>query len=115
MYFNYRNKIALMGFNIGTPKIINFPFVPNILTAKIINFPFGTNGKLMVFRHIKAINFPFGTYRKMMILGVPILKLIRVRVDKYSEITGAQTLISHSIQHGLLELIIECIETLYQI
>ena len=31
-------------------------------------------------------------------------------LDIYSEISGAQT---HSIQYGLLELIIECIELLY--
>ena len=59
--------------SIGTPKTINFPFVPNgklmvlgvpifehiiirlkctqiLGHIKIINFPFGTNGKFIVFR-----------------------------------------------------------------
>ena len=58
---------------IGTPKAINFPFVPNgklmffrcpsiqahcneaviylnFGTPKIMNFPFGTNGKFIIFR-----------------------------------------------------------------
>ena len=37
---------------IGTPKTINFPFVPKgtiLGHPKIINFPFGTNGKFIIF------------------------------------------------------------------
>ena len=52
----------------GTPKIINFPFVPN---GKLIIFTCSRLG------HLKSINFPFGTNRKVMVLGVPILKHFR--------------------------------------
>ena len=78
------NTINLKCLSIGTPKIINFPFV--------------SNGKLMIFRcpniqtdyneavlclnlgHLKIMNFPFGTNGKLLFLGVPILKHIRVFV-----------------------------------
>ena len=67
-----------MCLSIGTPKAINFLFVPSV--------------KLMIFRcpkiwaHYsliimclnigtpKIINFPFGTNGKLMVLGVPIFK-----------------------------------------
>ena len=73
---------TLMCLSIGTPKIINFPFVPN--------------GKLIIFRcpkiwaHYSLIimwlnigpsknhHFPFGTSGKVVVLGVPILKHFRV-------------------------------------
>ena len=66
----------------GTPKIINFPFVPN--------------GKFIIFRcpeiwtHYNLIemclnigtpnnhHFPFGTNGKIVVFGVPILKHTRV-------------------------------------
>ena len=67
------STITLKCLSIGTPKIINFPFVsngklmifrcPNIQTdynkavlclnfgtPEIMNFPFGTNGKFIIFR-----------------------------------------------------------------
>ena len=75
-----------MCLSIGTPKIINFPFVPN--------------GKFIIFRchkfwaHysliIKCLNigtpnnhhFPFGTKGKVVVLGVPILKHFRVSYQR---------------------------------
>ena len=74
-----------MCLNIGTPKLINFPFVPD--------------GKLIIFRcpkiwaHYSLIimwsnigthknyHFPVGTNRKVVGLGVPILKHFRVGHD----------------------------------
>ena len=71
-----------MCLSIGTPKIINFPFVPN--------------GKLIIFRSPKLwVNYSliilcsnigtpknhhvsFWTFGKVMVLGVPILKHFRV-------------------------------------
>ena len=71
-----------MCLSIGTPKIINFPFVPN--------------GKLFIFRcpkiwaHDSPIimclntgtpkthHFPFRINRKVVVLGVPILKHFKV-------------------------------------
>ena len=61
-------------------------------TPKIINFPFVPNGKFIIFRHPKIWayysliimcldigtldihHFPFGTNGKVVVLGVPILK-----------------------------------------
>ena len=79
--YPFLSGATLKCLNIGTPKTIYFPFVPNgkliifscpkiwahysliimfsnIGTSKIINFPFGTNGKLMVsgvliFKHFR--------------------------------------------------------------
>ena len=71
-----------MCLSIGTPKIINFPFV--------------ANGKLIIFRcsksrhmiaqftmHLntgtpKNINFPVGTNKKIKIIGVPKFRHFRV-------------------------------------
>ena len=73
---------TVMCLSIGTPKIINFPFVPN--------------GKFIIFRcpkiwaHYSLIimglyigtpnnhHFPFGTNGKVVVCGVPILKHFRV-------------------------------------
>ena len=73
---------TVMCLSIGTPKIINFPFVPN--------------GKFIIFRcpnfwaHYSLIrmclnigtpnnhHFPFWTNGKVVVLGVPILKHFRV-------------------------------------
>ena len=54
-------QYLLKSLSIGTPKAINFPFVPN--------------GKLMVF---KIIYFTFATNKKLMVLGVTTLKHITV-------------------------------------
>ena len=71
-----------MCLSIGTPKTINFPFVPN--------------GKLIVFRcpemwahysliiiclnieSLRNYNFPFETNGKVVVLGIPILMRLRV-------------------------------------
>ena len=84
-----------MCLSIGTPKINNFPFVPN--------------GKLIIFRspkiwvHYSFIilcsnsgtpkkhHFSFGTFGKVVMLGVTILKHFRV---KYSQITGIKAIVS---------------------
>ena len=70
----------------------------SIVTPKIINFPFVPNGKLIIFRcpkiwaHYSLIvmclnigtpnnhHFPFGTNEKIMVLGVPILRHFRVNL-----------------------------------
>ena len=77
-YLNSWIIITVMYLSIRTPKIINFPFVPN--------------GKFIIFRcpkiraHYSLIimslntgtpnnhHFPFGTNGKIMALDVPILK-----------------------------------------
>ena len=77
---------TVMGLSTGTPKIINFPFVPN--------------GKLIIFRctkiwahyHLiivclnigtsKNNHFPFGTNGKVVVLGVPILKHFRISIGR---------------------------------
>ena len=70
---------TVLCLSIGTPKIINFPFVPN--------------GKLDIYRCPKILqpikmclnigtpnnhHFPFGTNGKSVVLGVPILNHFRV-------------------------------------
>ena len=75
-----------MCLSIGTPKIINFPFVPN--------------GKLNIFRcpkfwahyslivmclnigTLKNHHIPFGTNEKVVVLGVPKLKHFKVNKTK---------------------------------
>ena len=65
---------------------VHYTLIPNgtkILGHPItIIFPFGTKGKLMVYclGHLLTINFPFGTNGKLMVLGVPILKHLRVNM-----------------------------------
>ena len=71
-----------MCLSIGTPKVMNFPFVPNekliiFRCSKILAY----YSRLMVCLNIgasKTLNFPFGTNGKLMVLGVPILKHFRV-------------------------------------
>ena len=79
-----------MSLNIGAPKIINFPFVPNgkliifrcpkirahysliimflnIGTPKTINFPFRTNGKLMVFSVLNLSTLGYMIYSALQV------------------------------------------------
>ena len=75
-------KYTVMCLSIGTPKIINFPFVPN---GKFIIL-----GCPKIWAHYSLIviclnigtpnnhHFPFGTNGKVVVLGVPILKHFRV-------------------------------------
>ena len=90
-----------MCLSIGTPNIINFPFVPN--------------GKFIIFRCPKILahysliimclnigtpnnhHFPVQTNGKVVVLGVPILKHSRVR---YSESLVSQ-LGSNGIYFGI--------------
>ena len=80
--FGYDMSNTLKCLSIGTPKAINFPFVSNEklkffrcpsiqahCNEAVIYLNFGTP---------KIMNFPFGTNGKFIILGVPILKHIRV-------------------------------------
>ena len=71
-----------MCLSIGTPKIINFPFVPN---GKFIIFrcsKIWANYSLIILcSNIGTPNnhhFPFGANGKVVVLGVPILKHFRV-------------------------------------
>ena len=71
-----------MCLSIGTPKIINFPIVPN---GKFIIFrcpKIWANYSLIIMcSNIGTPNnhhFPSGTNGKVMVLGVPILKHFRV-------------------------------------
>ena len=73
---------TVMCLSIGTPKIINFPFVPNV---KFIIFrcpKIWQHYSLIIMCSNtgtpKTINFPFGTNGKLTVLGVPILKHFRV-------------------------------------
>ena len=81
------NGTTVMCLSIGTPKIINFPFVPN--------------GQLIIFRcpniwaHYSLIvmclnigtltnhHIPFSTNEKIVVLGVPKLRHFRVVIAKY--------------------------------
>ena len=83
--------------------LLNTVICPSIGTPKILNFPFVSNGKLIIFRCpkvwaqysliIMCLNigtpknhyFPFGTNGKVVVLGVPILKHFRV-VSEFSGI-----------------------------
>ena len=74
-----------MCLSIGTPKIINFPFVPN---GKFIIFrcpKIWANYSLIIMcLNIGTLNnhhFPFGTNGKVVVLGVPILKHFRVQLS----------------------------------
>ena len=71
-----------MCLSIGTPKIINFPFVPN---GKLIIFRcpkiWAHFGLIIMYLNVetpKNHHFPSGKNRKVMVLGVPILKHFRV-------------------------------------
>ena len=71
-----------MCLSIGTPKIINFPFVPN---GKFIIFRcpkiWANYSLIIICLNIGTLNnhyFPFGTNGKVVVLGVPILKHFRV-------------------------------------
>ena len=79
-----------MCFSIGTPKIINFPFVPNgkLIILGVPQFRHitvsGTNGKLIIlgvpkFRHITESE----TNGKLITLGVPVLRHITVSTTKF--------------------------------
>ena len=71
-----------MCLSIGTPKTIDFPFVPNVEFI-IFRCPklWAHYSLIIMCSNIgtpKIINFPFGTNGKLMVLGVPIFKHIRV-------------------------------------
>ena len=75
-----------MFLSIGTPKIINFPFVPN---GKFIIFRcpsiWANYSLIIICPNIgtpSIHHFPFGTNGKVMVLGVPILKHFRVDSDE---------------------------------
>ena len=78
-------KYTLMCLSIGTPKIINFPFVPNgkFITLKCPKIR--ANYSLIIMcSNIGTPNnhhFLFGTNGKVVVLGVPILKHFRVCCD----------------------------------
>ena len=90
---SYETHTNLKCLNIGTPKTVNFPFVPNgkfmilgvpIFEHIIIRLPFVPNGKFMIlgvpiFEHI-IIRLPFVPNGKFMILGVPIFEHIIIRL-----------------------------------
>ena len=67
---------------IGTPKAINFPFVSNekLMFFRCPSIQAHCNEAVIYlnFGTPKNNNFPFGTNGKFIILGVPILKHIRV-------------------------------------
>ena len=71
-----------MCLSIGTPKMLNFPFVPN---GKFIIFRcpkvWAHHSLIIMCLNIGTPNnhhFPFGTNGKVVVLGVPILKHFRV-------------------------------------
>ena len=73
---------TLMCLSTGTPKKINFPFVPN---GKFIIFrcpKIWTNYSLIIMCSSTGTpnnhHFPFGTNGKIVVLGVPIFKHFRV-------------------------------------
>ena len=75
-------QYTLKCLKIGTPKIINFPFVPNgkLMYFRCPSIQADCN-EAVIYLHFgtpKIMNFPFGTNGKFIILGVPILKHIRV-------------------------------------
>ena len=76
------NMHTLKCLSIGTPKTINFPFVSNekLMVFMCPTFQAHYNEAVIYlnFGTPKIINFPFGTNGKFIILGVPILKHIRV-------------------------------------
>ena len=49
--------------------------------------------------HLKSINFPFGTNGKLMVLGVPILKHLRVHF--YGETWKIISITPSSMEHWL--------------
>ena len=72
-----RAVCTVMCLSIGTPKIINFPFVSN---GKFIIFRcpkiWAHYSQIMMCLNIGTPNnhhFPFGTNGKVVVLGVPIL------------------------------------------
>ena len=80
--FKFIGFDTLMCLSIGTPKIINFPFVPNgkliILRCPKIRANYSL---IIMCSNIGTPNnhhFPFGTNGKVVMLGVPILKHFRV-------------------------------------
>ena len=94
---------TVLGLSTGTPKTINFPFVPN--------------GKLIIFRCAKiwahfcliimCLNigtpknhyFPSEIYGKVVVLGVPILKHFRISIGRRQ----------HSVTYGRNALTRECL------
>ena len=81
-----------MCLSIGTPKITNFPFVPN---GKFIIFRcpkiWAHYSLIVMCSNIETPNnhhFPFGTNVGVMVLGVPILKHFRVNVSNYRRSRG---------------------------
>ena len=79
-----------MCLSIGTPKIIDFPFVPK---GKFIIFRcpkiWAHYSLIIMYLNIGSPNnqhFPFGTNGKVVVLGVPILKHFRVVVDIFPPI-----------------------------
>ena len=79
-----------MCLSIGTPKIINFPFVPN---GKFIIFrcpKIWAKYSLIIMRSNTGTpnnhHFLFGTNGKVLVLGVPILKHFRVVAVKVAGI-----------------------------
>ena len=74
--------ITLKCLYIGTPKTINFPFVPNgklmILGVPILEHITIRLKCAQILGHLKIISFTLGTNGKLLLLGVPILKHIIV-------------------------------------
>ena len=89
-----------MCLSIGTPKIINFPFVPN---GKLIIFrcpKIWAHYSLIIMLNIgtpKDHHFQFGTNGKVERLGVPILK--HFRVDYTDSQTGLSLCCLHITFH----------------
>ena len=75
-------RFTLMCLSIGTPKIINFPFVPNgkfiILRCPKIRANYILIKMCSIIGTPNNHHFPFGTNGKVVVLGVPILKHFRV-------------------------------------
>ena len=72
---------SLMVFLLQTERYINLKCL-SMGTPKIINFPFVSNGKLMVFRcqNIQAHYNVAELCLNLLFLGVPILKHIRIQL-----------------------------------
>ena len=71
-----------MCLSIGTPKIINFPFVPN---GKLIIFRFPKIWEhynlIIMYLNIGTLknhHFPFGTNKNVVVIAVQILRHFRV-------------------------------------